>query len=113
MIEYIITTGKFNNLNKLELRLLHELKRKCKYLIIGTTNNENLNNLKHYCHDAFILDNKKPLFSIKSYIKNNIKNIEVPKPIKIYTQKYYFLFSRFKSVNYFQHNLKILFIVAN
>ena len=41
MIEYIITTGKFNNLNKLEFTLLHELKRKCKYLIIGTTNNEN------------------------------------------------------------------------
>ena len=42
MIEYIITSGKFNNLNKLHLRLLHELKRKCKYLIIATTNNENL-----------------------------------------------------------------------
>tara|TARA_Y100000389_G_scaffold205049_1_gene262427 strand:+ start:4715 stop:5902 length:1188 start_codon:yes stop_codon:yes gene_type:complete len=97
MIEYIFTTGKFNNLNKLELRLLHELKRKCKYLIIGTLNNENLHSLKHYCHDVFILDNKNPLLSINSYIKGTIKNIEVPKSQKNIPKNIIFYFHNYNS----------------
>lgn len=97
MIEYIFTTGRFSNLNKLELRLLHELNRKCKYLIIGTLNNENLHSLKHYCHDVFILDNKNPLLSINSYIKGTIKNIEVPKSQKNIPKNIIFYFHNFNS----------------